>query len=290
MGVYSRRMKRLAVFFFLISFCAGTGKIWHFAKDGFSIRRCHVWDFSVSSGLSEESRSALNQTYIYLSRGHQCYAFVSEDGNYVIKIPRTDRYHTAFWLNLFPQRKQMRQKNLSRREAFLLESFRVSYEELRDQTALLALHLGKSEDRGEKIRIVDRIGRSYEMPLHNTAFILQRKKPILMAEFQKALREGSRDRAEQMLEAFLQVIVDRAKLGILNKDPSFLRNFGFDGKSAFQIDIGSFYRVKGISGRIAYEKSIRETVGPVREWLASVDREMAESFDQMLERFYNGPV
>lgn len=184
----------------------------------------------------------------------------------------------------------MRQKNLSRREAFLLESFRVSYEELRDQTALLALHLGKSEDRGEKIRIVDRIGRSYEMPLHNTAFILQRKKPILMAEFQKALREGSRDRAEQMLEAFLQVIVDRAKLGILNKDPSFLRNFGFDGKSAFQIDIGSFYRVKGISGRIAYEKSIRETVGPVREWLASVDREMAESFDQMLERFYNGPV
>jgi len=283
-------MKKISLLFLLICFCAGVGKAWHLAKDGFSIRRCQVWDFGVSDGLSEESQIALKQTYSYLSRGHQCYAFVSEDGNYVIKIPRTDRYHTAFWLNLFPEMKKERQENLSRRESFLLESFRVSYEELRDQTALLALHLGTSEDRGEKIRIVDRIGRKYVMPLNKTAFILQRKKPILMAEFQRALTEGRRDQARQMLQSFLHVVADRARLGILNKDPSFLRNFGFDGKIAFQIDIGSFYRVKGIFGREAYDKSIRETVGPVREWLATVDREMAESFDQMLERYYNESI
>ena len=63
---------------------------------------------------------------------------------------------------------------------------------------------------------------------------LQRKKPILMTEFQRALRDGRRPEAEKMLDAFVEAIAERARRGILNKDPSFIRNFGFDGERAFR--------------------------------------------------------
>jgi hypothetical protein len=276
----------------LLLFSAVVGKSWHWAKDGFSLARTHVWSDAYSSPLDEEAARAMNQTFRYLSRGHQCYAFASEDGEYVIKIPRTDRYRLPFWVRAlpFPSYREKKREDIGRREAFLLESFQISFDELRDQTALLAMHLSKTEDEGRTVRIVDRLGRSHELPLYNTAFILQRKKRILMDVFQDALRSGKREVACQALDAFLAVVSERARKGILNKDPSFIRNFGFDGTKAFQIDIGSFYRRKGIVGREAYCKSIRETMAPVRDWLADLDPSMLQLVDEKLERLYREPL
>ena len=75
----------------------------------------------------------------------------------------------------------------------------------------------------------------------------------------------------------------RSRKGIYDKDPSFLRNFGWDGKRGYQIDIGSFYRKEGKSGRQAYDQSLLETLGPVCIWLDQVDPEMKRSFDQKIQ-------
>jgi hypothetical protein len=288
-------MRKLTCLFGIIFFCATVGKTWHWAKDGFSIVRTKVWENGLSETLGEEAVRALEQPFHYLARGHQCYAFESEDGQFVIKLPRTDRYRLPFWLRSInlPILANYREKirtDLSRRETFILESFRIAYEELRGQTALLAMHLQISENLGKTVVIFDRLGRSYQLPLHQTAFILQRKKAILMNVFQEALQCGERATAEQMLDAFLEVIAERAKHGILNKDPSFLKNFGFGDAVAFQIDIGSFYRKEGIVGQDAYEKSIRETTGPVRDWLAKQDPEMLKILDQKLTLLYERPI
>ncbi|MES2273513.1 MAG: hypothetical protein V4487_04925, partial [Chlamydiota bacterium] len=82
--------------------------------------------------------------------------------------------------------------------------------------------------------------------------------------------------------------------GILNKDASFIDNYGFDGQKAFFIDVGSFYRLQGIEGATAVEKSLHDTMCPVKEWLAKIDPQMLQLFEQQIvqkqKAFHENPL
>ena len=79
-------MRKLAVFFAVILLCCTVGKVWHVAKDGFSLNRISIWKNGIVSHLDPKTQLALDQPFYYLGRGHQCYAFGSLDNRYVIKI------------------------------------------------------------------------------------------------------------------------------------------------------------------------------------------------------------
>jgi hypothetical protein len=279
-------MVRKAIAFFLLLICAASiGKGWHWAKDGFNIRRT---DFplgqKISAPIDSETRAALDQTFTYLGRGHQCYAFASADGQYVLKLPRYDRYTLPFWLRScqFPFLRKTREElraDKERRFRFTLESFRIAFEELQEETALLCLHFNETDTLRSRTEIVDRIGRSYEIDLDRTAFVLQRKKPLMMPAFQESLKAGDKEGAKEILEAFLSVIALRAEKGIFNKDPSFLRNFAYDGKG-IQIDIGSFYRKKELDPKSAFGPSFLQTTEHVQNWLRGIDPEIASWFEE----------
>ena len=278
-------MRKVVSVVALILFCAAIGKTWHWAKDGFSLSRISVWETGYNSSLDDEALSALDQPFYYLGRGHQCYAFESRDGRYVIKIPRTDRYHLPFWLRALPltDYRNKIQSDIGSRERFLLNSFQISFEFLREETALLALHLGKSKDEGRILSIVDRLGRMHRLPMRDVAFALQRKEGILMNRFQEAIASGDRAKARQILFSFADTIIERAKKGILNKDGAFMRNYGYDGSKAYQIDIGSFYRIDGISLREACAHSMEATFCPVRPFLAKIDPELLEALNRKID-------
>lgn len=276
-------LRKICVLFFLVSFVALMGKGWHWAKDGFSFQRTRFPLGPLEAAHPDsEVRDALNQTYSYLGRGHQCYAFESADKKFVLKLPRYDRYVLPFWLRacqfsfLEEKRKNLR-LDKEHRLRFLLNSFQIAYEELNEETALIYLHLNETNAFQSKTKIIDRIRRGYWIDLDSSAFILQKKKPLMMPAFQKSLKAKDQTAAKEILNAFLDVIAIRAKKGIFNKDPSFLRNFGYDEKGV-QIDIGSFYRKPGIDGEIAFKPSFLQTVGHVQDWLNGVDPEIAVWF------------
>ena len=162
----------------------------------------------------------------------------------------------------------------------MLESFRIAFQELRQETALLYLHLNETACFPFPTVIRDRLGRSYPVDLDATAFVLQEKKPLMMPAFQVALEQGDREEAKRILHAFLHVVAARAEKGIFNKDPSFLKNFAYDEGKGIQIDIGSFYRKKDASGPESFAPSFLQTVGHVQEWLNGTDPAMAEWFKE----------
>jgi hypothetical protein len=278
-------MKRLLIIFCLLTFCLGVGQALYYLKDGFSTRRIHSLDFAASDQFDEECSKALLQPFYYIGRGRQCFAFASKDGKYVIKLPRTDIYKLPFWTRALPvtsYREKTQVAHLSQ-EKFILESFRIAHEELKDQTGLLAIHLGKSAPKNQKITLVDALGCKHLLPLETTSFLLQYKQPILIKTFLEVRRQGNKKEAEQLLDALLDAIVERAQRGILNRDRSFLRNYGFDGQKAYQIDVGSFFHKPEMALEAVYEKSIRDSTDPVREWLAKTDPEMLPYFDKNLK-------
>lgn len=271
-------MNKLLILLVLTFFCLGVGKILHDVKDGFSPRRLQPLSQRVGAEWDEEINQALLQPFHYIGRGRQCFAFASADEKYVLKFPRTDIYKTPFWVRALPvhaYRKKL-EADHKKRESFILESFQISFNELKEQTGLLALHLGQSVSKGKWLTLIDQSGWKHRLPLEKMPFVLQKKQPILMKCFLSAENESE---AKNILTALIDVIVERGRKGILNRDRSFLRNYGFDGKKAYQIDVGSFFRMEGVN---AFQKSVGDSMDPIQEWLGKNHPEMLAFFNAEL--------
>ena len=242
-------VKKIGALILLLLFCCAIGKGWHYAKDGFRIQRINLSCSQTreTSPFNLELWPALSQKYVYLSRGRQCYAFASEDGRYVLKFPRSDSYKIPFWLRVclfsfLDNKRSVCLEAKKNRLNWLMNSFSLAHSELKKETALLYLHLRATHDLQRSVSIQDGLGRVYYLDLDKTAFALQEKKPLLIPIFRERLKNGDREGAQFLLEAFMDLVAIRAKKGIFNKDGYFLRNFGFDGQRAIQVDIGDFYR------------------------------------------------
>jgi hypothetical protein len=248
------------------------------------LRRIYGWEQGFSEAWDERVDQILSQDFYYLGRGRQCFAFVNASGDCVLKLPRTDIYRFPFWaraLSLKSYQDWFRKNRMSR-ERRLMESFRISFEELREQTGILAIHLGRTAPEGKFLTLVDRIGCRSRLPLEKISFILQSKQSPLLPQLLEAFRLGNGQAKQSILEAFIDIVVERARKGILNKDETFKTNYAFDGGRAFQIDAGSFYRREGMEPEQAFRKSVLDTVGPFKDWLAHTDPEALKIFDQKL--------
>lgn len=269
---------------FLIALIMITGRLWYVAKDGFHMNRiCYPLPAKV---IQEPAISTLFKgSYHYLGRGRQCYVFESVDHCYVLKIPRFDRYSLPFFWKAMPSfydsKKRAIFKGRQDRLHFTMNSFYISGTDLQKETSVLYLHFHKTKHL-PKVKIYDRLHRPYLLDLNSTAFILQEKKELMMPLFLQALKENNRELAEKMLFSFLDVVDQRAQKGIFNRDPSFLKNFGWDGEKCIQIDIGSFWR-KSLPSRAAYGASMLDGCVRIRDWLAMTDPDMLDRFNRKLD-------
>jgi hypothetical protein len=280
-------LRKLSLLILLPLMVIAIGRLWYLSKDGFNINRLH-YPLPKSECTSECSiGEQLSGPYRYLGRGRQCYAFESSDGRYVLKIPRFDRYELPFFWKTMPSFFDSKKRGIfagrQDRLTFTLESFRIAGTDLREETAVIYLHFHETDGLPKRLVLLDRLRRPYAIDPNRTAFVLQEKKELMMPIFLQALRDNDRAKAEGMLMAFLDILEARARLGILNRDPSFLKNFGWDGKKSIQIDIGSFWRQSEMSASDAYRVSLWEGAGRIKEWLAQIDPEMRQWFDQRLE-------
>lgn len=257
---------------FILSLLAGQGV--YYGRKGFSLRRVQGLEQTFStSQVDPETKNILSQDFTYLGRGRQCFAFASKDEKYVLKFPRTDIYRVPFWARAFGS--HVYQKTLFERKEeakrFLFESFHLAKDELQDITGILFSHLGKSKQTTDTLSLIDALGFKHTLPIHASIFILQKKQSLWTAAF---LNAETKKEKERILNALVEAIVKRAQKEILNSDRTFLSNYGFDGKVVYQIDVGSFFLHKTLTPEEAYQKSARDSLEPVHEWLKKKDPEI----------------
>ncbi len=109
-----------------------------------------------------------------------------------------------------------------------------------------------------------------------------------MPQFLTALQNGDEKTMDRIFDSFLAILKRRAELGIFNKDPSFMRNFAWEEGRGVQIDIGSFYRKDELDEEDAFSFSMKESCGPIREWLGNLDPALLRRFDHRLEVVCSG--
>lgn len=271
----------------LLLFCVSVGKGAYLLQGGFTIR--HITPLSVPAkrNWNPEIDQILLQPFRYFSRGRQSFVFLSEDGNYVLKIPRTDVYKLSFFQRAIKSsvfQKQLADKLANRREKFS-ESLRLSQEELQAQTKVLATHFGCSEPSTQNILLIDRLGFKKTLPLHSTSFVLQEKLSLLTPALLASIERKQTEEAKKILDALIEVIGVRAKKQIMDRDQTFLGNYGFDGETAYLLDVGSFYFHPADD---TSHKSLRDSMGPFSDWLATIDPALHQYLNQRLS-FLLGP-
>jgi hypothetical protein len=218
------------------------------------------WEFNEHPPLN-----LLNQTFSFLGAGDQCYAFLGEDGTTVLKL-----------LKHFDA-------NGKRILDPVLESYKIAYQELREETGLLYLHLNKTDSH--ILTMIDKTGFLHQIDLGATEYALQKKVDALIVPMLNQLRRNP-EVLKERIHSLLSLIASRCSKGIADRDTAIHRNIGFLGHNAIALDIGSYFKNEELK-KNPYDEIARHTKRLVR-WLRKHQPSLLPFYEQKLALFESG--
>lgn len=279
-------MKRLFILILLAGGFFGVERLCHIATDGFAM----VNVYSPKGDYQKWHRDCifpdelLGQTFTYFDSGSQSYVFVSEDGSTVLKLFKFQHMRTPPVLDFLPDLGPLGRKREKKRRVIeqTFNSLCLAYDQMREETGLLALHLSETTSLHQTLTIVDKIGKRHEIDLDRIPFLIQKKGQLAYNAIDTWMEKGETETAEQALRSLLRLAVSRCHKGIFDKDPDFETNFGFIGKRPFQIDFGRLSVAKQEKEANVYGPEMIRITRAMEEWLAKNHPILLHAFHEEL--------
>lgn len=221
----------------------------HQKTDGFSLHRIRFSNTSDTlscSPLDPSISSILKQSFHYLDCGNQCFAFVSDDEQYVLKFfkyaqPTVPRFLTTIpLLNHFKPFRPHRFEKVMQKQQRDLQGYELAFNHFKEETGLVAVHLHPSESSYPVITLSDKLHIAHQIDLNTTPFILQRKACPIYSQLKKWVAAGDVQQAKQGIQSLILLLQKRMHKQLQDDDVHFYSNFGFMGSTAIQIDPGHF--------------------------------------------------
>jgi hypothetical protein len=227
---------------------------------------------ALSEDLSEISQ-ILDQPFYYLAKGAQSYVFASKDGQTVLKFFRLYHLRPPLWvtalalpLPLQPYKigKMIEKRNDLNKD---FQSYKIAFEEMKEETGLIYLHLNKTSHLNKRLKIYDKIGIAYELDMDGMEFLIQRRASLVYPSIDSLIKTEGVDAAKEAIAALVGLLRSRCEKGIFDKDPDLNTNFGFLGRCPIQIDIGRFHHKSECKNSEAYRNEILRITDNFRQWL-----------------------
>lgn len=259
----------------------GLNLLYYEKTDGFWVSNI-TSDFAYDSrwetrALSAQEKSEvdqiLDQKYTYLGKGCQAYVFASEDGQYVIKFFKYQRYKVKPWVNWFafiPAVENHRQERLAHKREKLDRFFtgwEVAFDELQPETGLVYVHLNKSNDLNRNLLIVDKMGYEHTVNLDETEFLVQKRATMFTDEITKLMSEGKEGESKALINSMIEQLLSEYRRGLVDNDHALMQNTGIiDGKPV-HIDVGQFARKPEMTDPIIWKQDLFNKTYKFRIWL-----------------------
>ena len=247
--------------------CWGMARFSHHQTKGFRLSKLQsnttCLSHQHSPALTAEQKALLNQKFHYLGRGLQCFAFLSEDGQTVLKLFNNRYQNRLFWLTCTPLRPLFDHKIAynQKKWALAFASYELAYSRLKEETGLLFFHPQPCTDC-PAVTLVDPLNIEHRVDLSKTAYVLQEKAIMAYPYFDTC----SAPQAERAIQSLVALMQKKMALGIADRDPLIRTNFGFVEGRAVQVDIGPFSLEK--ISRNQKEEITRITLS-LKHWLES---------------------
>lgn len=239
----------------------------------------------IAQARTAENESALPdnlfaQKFTYLGRGGQSFAFVSDDGKTVLKFLKR-RFSPSFLLPNFAsclaQKKEQYVQKKWERDA---RSYALAFEQLKEESGLIALHLHKT--KSQKITIVDKLGIAHKIDLGNLAYIVQKHATPLLQDLSEKIERHQIDAAKETLKSVVELVCLRCKRGIADEDPRLQKNLGLiDGHPIF-IDIGRFKNEETLKKSATCQAHLTHVTSRLHAWLVQQDPALASYLQEQI--------
>ena len=266
--------------------------------DGFALHKIHSplrfcsdWETTpLPPNASDELMKILDQPFYYLARGAQAYVFSSKDGQAVIKFFRVYHLMPPLWMTRlnFPLLLQPYKigKMLKKREGLIrdFQSYKIAFEELRQETGLLYIHLNKTEHLKKKLVIHDKIGIAHEIDLDRMEFVVQKRASPFYPSIERFIQTEGMPSTKEAITALLDLLKTRRLKGIYDKDPDLETNFGFIDHTPVQIDVGRFSHTRKPAKQENGRDEIIRITDDFRKWLDKEHPLLSQHLFQEIEK------
>lgn len=291
-----RKIAFLACLLALIAGLYGSIRLYYRVTDGFSIGNISS-DFAYNSrwqtsSLKKEEQAELDkvfsQAFYYMGKGCQSYVFLSEDGTYIIKFFKYQRFRTQPWLELFSFIPAVHEyqliksaKKINKLEG-VFQSYKIAFEHLKPQSQLVYVHLNKSDHLNRKLVIYDKMGLKHELELDRFEFFVQRKATMLCPYIQDLMNQGREEEAKILLSRLIHLVVSEYQQGIADNDHALMQNTGVYNGAPIHVDIGQFVVNNQARNPSIYKQELFSKTYLLRAWLKEHYPQLLEDFETQL--------
>ncbi|MGR3952489.1 MAG: hypothetical protein QRY74_06340 [Chlamydia sp.] len=233
------------------------------------------WDLEISPKEKENAKKIVQQKFRYLGHGFQCYAFESDDGQYVIKFFRYQRLRLPKFLMSLPDFpffsdwRENRILNLGKRRDDLLRACKTSWKHAKKETALLYMQLNAQKSPTfAPTTIIDLLGNEHTINLDEFQFMLQKKALHIKPTITSLMISGDILSAKKRISQIFQLLLHCAQHGIWDTDGALIRknNLGFLGNRAIYIDGGKLHYLQKPRTKMSFEKDLARLYA-LQSWL-----------------------
>lgn len=231
-----------------------------------------------------EIAQILNQKFTYIGKGAQCYAFVSDDQNYVLKFFKFKHLKPNLFVDLIPPfgpfniYKQACIERKKRKLIGVFNGYDLAFRENRKGSELIYLHLVPTNHLKLQATVIDKIGMERKIDLDDVVFLLQKKGETLRTRLNHLLKQGRLQEAEQTMSAIISMYISEYQKGIFDHDHGVLHNTGFIGDQPFHLDVGKLNKDIRMREVDFYKKDLEHVVWKMDVW---IKRSYPEYYQQL---------
>lgn len=291
-----RIISRLLILLVLAIGLYGLGRLYFHFTAGFTVGNITSdfgfqpqWEVRPLSSLEEiELARALKQEYFYLGKGCQSYVFASEDGQYVIKFFKYQRYRLQPWLTYLPPlpailkyREQKMEKKWKKLDGFV-RSWKVAFENLKDETGLIFVHLNKTNHLKQSLVIHDKIGQRHVVNLDDMEFCIQRRAQLLCDFLLECKSKGDLIGAQNTIHQLLEMVLSEYSRGLADNDHALMQNTGIAQGKPVHIDVGQFVINEAIKDSTINQQELFTKTYKFKLWLRDNYPELGDYLENEL--------
>lgn len=238
----------------------------------------------------QQIQKIVDQPFTFLGKGRTIIAFISQDGKYVLKLIRTNRFKDSWLFDNFPLPRfldRLRHASIKARKSRangLFTSLNLCENELALQTGTLFCHIVPTPELCKSVTVTDRLGFAHEIDLDSVPFTLQKKAVTVIPVLQSLLKEKKYRALNERLDQLIELALQRAKCGIVVADTRLLYhdNIGYLEDCAIYIDNGTFLRSYQSLDRYHLEADFRQ-YEPIVKLLKAHNAKLADDFKRRMQ-------
>lgn len=197
----------------------------------------HLWPKVDTKELSaeqfQELKAVLDQPFHFLGSGNQTFAFVSNDGKYVLKFFKFQHLKENGFQSLF-KNAESRIKRIHQ----VFSGHSLGYLKDQENSGILYAHLDSSSPLLLIATIYDKKKSKHSISLDDVVFVVQKKGESTNEVLSRLLDQGNLAEAKNHVRSLLRMYVDEYSKGLFDRDHNVMHNTGFCEGLPMHIDVG----------------------------------------------------